>query len=62
MIMSTRKSLGLLKKIESFWPKSWVTGVTKIRPDIESQIEFDSQYRVNLAQIFSNYLESRVEF
>ena len=34
------------------WPKKWSLSVLK----------FDSQYRVNLTQIFFNYLESRVDF
>ena len=40
------------KKWSHFDLKSWVTGGTKIRHGIPS----------NLTQIFSNYLESRVKF
>ena len=38
---------------------SWVTGGTKIRPGIPSNLENIS---VNLTQIFSNYSESLFEF
>ena len=46
-------------KWSHFDQKIWVTGGTKIR---ESNCRFDSQFRVNLTQIFSNYSEYWVEF
>ena len=63
------------KKWSHFDLNTWVSGGTKIRPgipsnwrifesnrlDIESWLKIDYQYRVNLTQIFSTYLES-VEF
>ena len=45
------------KKLSHFDLKSWVNGGSKIR---ESNCQFDTQYRVNLTQIFSNC--SEVEF
>ena len=55
------------KKLSQVDLKSWVTGGTKIRPGIPSNwrifewnwllisSQFDSQYRVNFTQVFSNY-------
>ena len=53
--------------MESFWPKKFESLVElKFDPEFRKIWEYlsqiDSQYGANLTQIFSNYLESRVEF
>ena len=68
-------SVARKEKMESFWPKSWVTGGTKFRPgipsnwrifesywlDIESQM--DSILRVNLTRYWeSNWLDIESQF
>ena len=62
---------GRKKKWSHFDLKIWVTGRTEIPGQIlvppvltryRESIEIDSQYLVNLTEIFSNYSESRVEF
>ena len=36
--------------------------LSQIDSILKNNFKIDSQYRVNLSQIFSNYSESRVEF
>ena len=47
---------------ESIWVYSIESIWVKLTQKWESSLQFDSQYRVNLTQIFSNYSECRVEF
>ena len=57
----------LKEKMESFWPKKLSHCMVELKFDQGFRVigeylnQFDSQYRINLTQIFSNYSEYRVE-